>query len=1017
MNRLLVLALACVALAASVSGVAYGQIDNQTRFFIVTELGNTFEISGPPPDRLPGFDSAPYLNAHRIDTAYSLSAGGAPGLPPMAQFGQAGSVTALPEHDPRRPNMRMMLVTDWGSSSQYLFTPFPVGELRMDGSMPYLGPGIAADGSVDILEWCNGNGTGVSCVNNRNGRDLRATHTSDHGHALDLPAAGRSIIHLANVSSIPGNHLEVFFTCPDCRAQAKAYYGVTSTAFMERGFQHSSGAVPSISSPVTFGPGGLRGLAWDSVTDPAGITYWQDGGPCSPALSISGTTITGACAAPPGGPIQAGTANAPVWQPLTPGWNSVVKSGGAFVVVTDPGDGAKLQMRNGTDRCCSGFDGGVVNRAGSAAVMHDTDRHLLIMPNGGEVPADHPALREMHQIRWEAREGVSSGPRWLAHSGYGDPVYHGMLYDGAGAWPPYMVRPVDATSMSFRAPTTTILDYMQWGNYTSDDLNEIIQMGTPDGLMDSQIYDMRNDVRMRSDRGTFVLWDGTHVEMEYVHPWMGVQKSPVWETFGVALPKDNALVVDVYATIPIVRPTNLHDTYLSSIPCGYPGADELAMLWGAIVEAYHAGGYDPHLLEFLVNADRDGEIGDNMRLQHIYFASRTYLDYLDGTYLDGDEVHVPVLPNRPYLCTTISPNILESQFMVYGLPFSSSYVSLGGTEGTAVSANLTESSAEYTRTVGVQSPRDGIVSLDVTAGIGAAVSAFGIGDAQSGRTNATGQWLDGVVSVEALLCVREDLCKDPKHFIPLTEFEIDLYDIAEEKYLLDGDNCYGRFVTVPDDSGYVVKTVTVHAALGEHIPVTLRLEAHGQPHTSGGPSTHTGSPIRVYDGGHSPPRNSTDILAVSGPDNVGDLKLTLVVGDDISWKALNMAYGGTDVVLVSPSGTEVIMPGETGTPTIQGTHGNLFTTHVYNGAAFRGEPMQGIWELRMVDHGARDAAFGEYQGITHPHYWHYDFTVNSWTLEITPSGSGLSAAGICDRTDMQSILVQYILRTFVIDVR
>ena len=69
-----------LALAASCTmcGAAYGQT-GETRFFLVTELGNTFEIAGPPPARLPGFDTSPYLNMHKQDAAISVAAGPANG--------------------------------------------------------------------------------------------------------------------------------------------------------------------------------------------------------------------------------------------------------------------------------------------------------------------------------------------------------------------------------------------------------------------------------------------------------------------------------------------------------------------------------------------------------------------------------------------------------------------------------------------------------------------------------------------------------------------------------------------------------------------------------------------------------------------------------------------------------------------------------------------------------------------------------------------------------------------------
>lgn len=1018
------LTLACAVLAASTLGAAHGQIDNQTRFFIVTELGNTFEISGPPPDRLPGFDSAPYLNTHTLDTVLALHASG--GAQPFVEFGQAGAVTNVPVGDWSR--MSAALVMDWDdlrTPPQDLFAHFLVGELHMRHSSPhptpYLGPGRVADGSVDILALCNRVNTSVSCVDNRRGMDLRTTYTTDHGHVLDLPATGRTIVHMGNVASIPGDRLEVFFTCPDCQDAVKAHYGWRTPpgsgwdqGFMERGYGHTD-IVQHAPPHGSFGPGPLRMLSWGSVQGQNGDTYWH--GPCSPTMSLVdvgiATVIDGHCGFINTNPIQAGTTQAQQWKPLTPGWNSVNATAHSFIFVTDPGSGASLQVRGGSERCCSGFDGGIVNWARTAsghpmaAVIHDTDRHLLIIPYGAHVPADHPALKESDQLRWEMREKIRSTPRFLSHSESGDPVYHGLWYDERGVWPPYKVDFVHALDIRFGRYATVFTglgdssidnEVLRWTEYPTSDLLNIVGGVVhmiPTGIMDSEIYDIRNDVQLRRDKGTFIRWDGTEVEREYVRPWLDVQKSPVWETFGVHLPRHKLLIVDMYTTIPIVKPTRLSETYLSSIPCGYPDSEAGSMLWDAIHRAFHAGGYDPELLAFLVTTDHDGPVDENTRLQHVYLASRTYLDYLDGAYLAGDEVHVPVLPNRPYLCTTISPNTLTSQFMVYGLPFSSSYVSLGNTEGTAHAENFTQPIA-YKRTVGVQSPRDGTVSLDVTARIGAALSAFGTGTNTTG-TNPPNQWMNGTVRVTVGLGVGEyaEDSVDETDLITLVEFDIGLHDIHESRYVQNGDTCYGRFVTMPDEAQYVVKTITTPAELGQHIPITIEMSASGEATVPRGPFSYTpGLGLIVFDGGAST-LSASDTVTVTDAGSVDTLELTLNVDGhgelSLDWSTA----GGTDVVLVAPSGTEHTM-----------TRAAMRSgTHMYDADVFRGEEMAGIWTLRLDDYGT-----------TNPLYWDRNFAVTSWDLEFTRA-SGLSMGELCDGTDTESILMHYILHTFVIDVR
>ena len=978
---------------------------------MITDRGNVFPVIGPPPDRPPGFDSAPHLDNHQVDTAYALSAGGAPGAPAHHEFGQAGAFIQLPDHDPARPRMAASIITGWGSASKPLYAPFPVGDLRMLGGAPYLGPARVDHDSMDILALCNQAGSGVSCIDNRQGVDLAPGSTTHYGHVLGLPSTGRTIVHMANVSSVPGDHLEVYFTCPDCRTGAKAYWGTGSAPFAERGFEFTGNVLHYAGRhypDAQFGPGHLWRLAWGGATTtagPPGVTYWEHSTVCNPNISVSGDPshifIDYFC--DPSLKFQIGTALADKWKPLVPGWNSVNATANSFIIVINPVNGAKLQVRSGSHECCTGFDGGLTNMAGRTAVIHNIDRHLLIVPNGGTVPKDHEALKEMREVRWSVREEVRTDTRWLAHDGPGDPVYHGLWYD-VNQWPPYKVRLVDVEGTRFLPPAATMsdymLDYMDWSDYSDDDLREMVQIRPPGGLMDSDVYDVRNGKWLRSNEGRFILWDGTHVQLEYIHPWMGIQKSPVWETFGVGLQEDALTIVERYVTIPVVKPTRMSETYLSSIPCGQPGSEEMGRLWEAMVEAQQLGGYDQHLMHFLILTSHSGPIEENNRLQQIYLASRTYLDYVDGAYLAGDSIHVPVLPNRPYLCTIVAPNILESQYMVYGLPFGETYVSLGGTEGTAFTTNLHDGiGTGYERTMAVQSPRDGVVSLDVTARFGAAVSAVAVGNHSGNIGERPGQWMNGTVRVNATLFVGDENPEEDDGTL-LTEFDVDLYGIVDRTFAPPtGGKCYYRFTTVPDDSEYVVSTITANAELGEHIPITLVMEAHGQPLVPRGPFTYAGTGMLVTD-----EEANSRIVNVSEEGVAGNLTLTLNVGTDadaqtsLNWEPrIAPTQGGTDIILESPSGTLHQMERAWGDS----------STYTYNAGALAGEDMRGIWTLHVIDHVRTPATF---------FYHDQDFWVISWDLEIERA-SGLEVGELCDETLSESAVVQYLLRTFSIDVR
>lgn len=792
--------------------VAYG---TEAQIWIVTDLGNSYELDGPPPERSPGFDTAPYLNTLVVDTAYSLTAG-----PPdaVAKFGDAGVVVDLPTYDASRTEMSGVIVREWGSGmdSMPLFASVLVGDLKMHGNITYLGPARVNATAMDILALCNAgmtNGTEVKCVDNYNGDIINATTLNGYGHILKPHDIGRTIIHVSG-TTLPATY-EVMFTCPECRAEARAFYGVGGEPFQTFGFKHY-GNIKTLPPPYLHGAGNLTGLAWKSSRDGNNITYWDsDYTSClaSPTI-LPGSIISHICGTDE---LDAGTVESTTWRPLVPGMNVITFHNSSYIIISDPGVGAQLQIREGNpDDCCVGFEGSITHKAPKpgrpAVIIHDTDLHRLVIPYGGTVPASHND--HIITIQLAASNHTYSTPRLLAHSESSDIIYHGINYDERGTWPPYMVRFVEVRHMDFDLPHLDMNIELAGGNYTRDDWLRIVQMDIPVGpLADSEIYDIRNDKRLRTDTGAFKMWDGTIIATPYIQPWLNIQKSPIWEKYGIPLPKDKLLLVDVYGTIPMVKPTRLSGTYLSSIPCGLPGPSDVSDALNATSDVLGDGSYDIELLAFLLLTSRSGDIDENHILQHVYRASRTYLDYLDGDYQAGDQVHVPILDNRPYLCTTISPNILESQYLLYGLPYGDSYLSLGGREGTAY---VKDKTTTYQYTTGVQSPRDGIIHMDISARIGASVGAL-LMSTHDGTTPS--QWKNGTISVDATLTVKGNT-------IQLGSFEADSYDIAEEYYTIQNGTCYGRFVTTPDYSQYIVKTIAASADYGEHIPITLRIHAN-----------------------------------------------------------------------------------------------------------------------------------------------------------------------------------------------
>ena len=153
--------------------------------------------------------------------------------------------------------------------------------------------------------------------------------------------------------------------------------------------------------------------------------------------------------------------------------------------------------------------------------------------------------------------------------------------------------------------------------------------------------------------------------------------------------------------------------------------------------------------------------------------------------------------------------------------FAVQYLTLSGHEGFAPldSGFISSSEGTYIYRGGVQSPRDGILSLDVTTSISTSVAALGMGVYTSGPViNQT--WWNGTLTATGTVHVGDFV-------VPLGSWTVDTYDMVEETYTQHGDMCYGRFVTMPDSSGYTVQTIAVPAEQGEHVPVELHLTVHG----------------------------------------------------------------------------------------------------------------------------------------------------------------------------------------------
>lgn len=852
----------CITLLAVAASAAYAQENPKAQFFILTENGNSFPIIGPPPNRPPGFDTAAYLEMNSLDGLVSISASD---LPTVTK--RAGPYITLPEHDPARASMVASLTdgSDWapGEIGKNLYAPVLLGEIRMDGSRPYVARASGV-GGLDILAHCNGrtpNGIEVRCISG--GAD--STAAPGNPSMLALPADERTVIFLNFTQVNTNKRLEIVFACPWCDDTPRAYVGydifrapTDGARLYGPGFLYDGtvggrvlGSVPNWEGSDYPKLDSGYPAAWGSVEHPrnSGVRYWAEcTGSGIPRLSVVGTFVTNA----PGSPCNAFTTLSPVnvipavgASPIYPGWSRHVGADGGknydmAIVVNKPGPGASLQMLHGLESIHVNephlFSTDLKNGGASRMVIHNDDLHLLVIPAGATIRGNDEVLSYLRSLQTGAMNlGRDSSINLLAHSDSLDVLQTGISYDGRGGWPPYKVMAVGATTINFARDSLSDQDrWREHLDYTTvsesrgqrDRLMQAVLRsdGPPAGLHDTHIYDIRNDKLLMKDRGEIILWDGNTTEGIHVEPHFRMWDSPLWDYFGVDMESNVLQVVDMYAVIPIVKPTHISGTYISSIPCGGPRQSDVDgfMDW-LTTEAIGDPKFDVNLIGYYLGADLGEGISEDPLKQLIYRESRVYLDYLDGDYFPGARVNVPILAGMPYVCTIQAPNILESQYFAAALPLSASFINLGGQEFVADlkrfgASDLYDSKVVYT--TGIQSPRDGVVVLDVASRFGAVFYA----DTTGGTGTPAPQWKNGTLKVSARMTV------GGVGSVELARYELSLAG-AEAR---PAGGCIGHFETAEALSGYSAKSFSFTAKRGEYVPVSISLSASGNLEDVGG---------------------------------------------------------------------------------------------------------------------------------------------------------------------------------------
>ena len=829
--------LACLA-PLVMFGISYGQSQVFTaplaQFWLLTEDGNQFIITGPPPDRLPGFDTSPHIERELLSLSSILVEYNTPVGSNETYIGP-GAIIDLPPHNASRTFLKVSIFEPNNSVSNSLYSPVLLGDLDSHSGQPYFNKAKISGSPLDLLSICNSSSGSITvkCVDSTRSLTLTPVTETGYGNVLSLPSNSRTIIHFDWGSGV-GGLLEIMFSCPECKSTPKAYYGSGGWNFREYGWTFG-GSGNDVTIPTfnlynpRLGTHPLKPLGYDSIPF-NGITVHKDGGvSCTPNLGrVPNTQIvkdTNTCSS---GTYTINAVQSNRYQTLMPGWN-LVNTGPAssgYIIIDSPGSAAKLQVQRGTS---SAFSKDLVNKMGHpVTIFNHHNPTLFTIPDGGKV-SGNTQLTNAQNLQRDAWTKPYNQQKWIT----------GISFDGAGGYPPYKVKSVGADSVIFRNIAALSEDekLFDLNNITSIQKSALLKvlLETDGGLIDSEIYDIRNDKFLRSDVGEFILWDGTIIDRIYVKPFLDID-NPLWSKYGVTLDANTFKIVENYAFIPIIKPTYVEKIYVSSLPCGGIRGEEKEDIGNFLLRAHTDPTNNINFIWFFLNYNfnlTSPDIKTDNIMQQIYLASRTYLDYLDGKYLAGESISVPILPNREYICMTITPNIVETQLQIPYIPLQDIYLSLSGKK-------ISDQNALYTKTVGgtttktinstvdiyhggIQVPRTGVVTLNIESYITAAFEA--IEYSCSGITPRTSPWITGA------MLSRLDIYIDGELYNPYKYgFDVNLARIETENYPdpLPGDN---TFKTLPGKSDYETSTVLFEGVRGEYKPLKISIRSEGDSST------------------------------------------------------------------------------------------------------------------------------------------------------------------------------------------
>ena len=217
-------------------------------YYIITDLGNFFQIKPPPPPLAPDFDTSPYLERHDANGLVAIMYPNTPGHKAVYELRGMGSNVDLPEIGDRPSATVAIIDQDAWNEARAKDPPFPLSASPLAGNIRLaddriihglMKPRITND--LFDNNWCDGtenthcihlsgSGQGV-CGQSGDGNNYKCTYlnsttTMSDGSGwpyLEIPPIGVTIIELRGMPA------GINFVCPGCKGQIYAYAGLQAS--------------------------------------------------------------------------------------------------------------------------------------------------------------------------------------------------------------------------------------------------------------------------------------------------------------------------------------------------------------------------------------------------------------------------------------------------------------------------------------------------------------------------------------------------------------------------------------------------------------------------------------------------------------------------------------------------------------------------------------------------------------------------------------------------------------------